>query len=623
MLNRRCSNLNGAGTALVYCHQKRTPLIVVNTRESHIPMKLIAPIAPLFLVLGLLPVAAAEPEGPRAMPVEQDAAQPAPAAADAPELTDVATVPVLSADLIYAVLVGEIAAQRSDQHMAFTHYLHAARLAQDAELAALAARAALASGDAQAGQRAVDLWQELAPESRKARQIAAYVQIEAGDRDAILAALRELIGLTPADEQPYMQAAQLLARIEAPAERLALMQALIGDAPDDAGGQFALANLAAAADDNALARQAAERAIALKPDWIEPRLFIVQLLVSDGKPEDAGAMLDGYLAENPEEQQLQLLRAQLYIDASEYPPALTLFEQILAQQPKQPDVLFTAAVLALEIEALDQARGYLTKLKELGQRADDVAFLFGQVEEGAGNADAALGWYAKVSGPNATDAAVRIARLHAAGGDVSRARDMLQQLRDQMPDETATLYMIEGEMLRDNDALQQAMSVYDQAVQGDPDNPDLRYARAMVAVALDRVDLLESDLRHILALDPEHADALNALGYTLADRTNRFDEAKALIEQALALRPDEPAIKDSMGWVLYRMGDPAAAEPYLRAALDAVFDPEIAAHLGEVLWALDRRDEARAIWDRALKEDPEHEYLLRTLGKHRYSQTPN
>jgi tetratricopeptide (TPR) repeat protein len=619
-------NLNGAGTALVYCHQKRSPLIVVNTRESHTPMKLIAPIAPLFLALGLLPVAAAEPEGPRAMPVEQDAAQPGSAVADpaAPaELTDVATVPVLSADLIYAVLVGEIAAQRSDQHMAFTHYLHAARLAQDAELAALAARAALASGDAQAGQRAVDLWQELAPESRKARQIAAYVQIEAGDRDAILAALRELIGLTPADEQPYMQAAQLLARIEAPAERLALMQALIGDAPDDAGGQFALANLAAAADDNALARQAAERAIALKPDWIEPRLFIVQLLVSHGKPEDAGAMLDGYLAENPEEQQLQLLRAQLYIDASEYPPALTLFEQILTQQPKQPDVLFTAAVLALEIEALDQARGYLTKLKELGQRADDVAFLFGQVEEGAGNADAALGWYAKVSGPNATDAAVRIARLHAAGGDVSRARDMLQQLRDQMPDETATLYMIEGEMLRDNDALQQAMSVYDQAVQGDPDNPDLRYARAMVAVALDRVDLLESDLRHILALDPEHADALNALGYTLADRTNRFDEAKALIEQALALRPDEPAIKDSMGWVLYRMGDPAAAEPYLRAALDAVFDPEIAAHLGEVLWALDRRDEARAIWDRALKEDPEHEYLLRTLGKHRYSQTPN
>jgi len=227
-----------------------------------------------------------------------------------------------------------------------------------------------------------------------------------------------------------------------------------------------------------------------------------------------------------------------------------------------------------------------------------------------------------VDGSNATDAAVRIARLHAAGGDVSRARDMLQQLRDQMPDDAVTLYLIEGEMLREHDAEQQAMAVYDQAVAARPDDPDLRYARAMVAVGLDRVELLESDLRHILAQDPEHADALNALGYTLADRTDRLAEAKELIEQALALKPDEPAIMDSMGWVLYRMGDPQAAEPYLRQALDLVFDPEIAAHLGEVLWALGRKDEARAIWDRALEADPEHEYLLRVLGKHRYSQTP-
>jgi tetratricopeptide (TPR) repeat protein len=200
---------------------------------------------------------------------------------------------------------------------------------------------------------------------------------------------------------------------------------------------------------------------------------------------------------------------------------------------------------------------------------------------------------------------------------------MLQQLRDQMPDDAVTLFLIEGEMLRQHDADQQAMALYDRALAAQPDNPDLRYARAMVAVGLDRVELLESDLRHIIDQDPEHADALNALGYTLADRTDRLAEAKELIERALALKPDEPAIKDSMGWVLYRMGDPAAAEPYLRDALDSVFDPEIAAHLGEVLWALGRRDEARAIWDRALEADPEHEYLLRILGKHRYSQTPN
>jgi tetratricopeptide (TPR) repeat protein len=556
-------------------------------------------------------------------PVEPAAEAASAAAAGAADEAVEASAPALTADLVYSVLVGEVAAQRSDQRMAFTHYLHAARLARDPELAALAARAALALGDADAGQRAVELWQELAPESVKARQLAAYVQIEAGDREAALAALRDLVRLTPEHKEPYMQAAQLLARIEDPRERLSLMQVLVADAPDDADAQFALATLAAAAEDGALAREAAERAAALRPEWNEPRLFMVQLLVAAGDRDAAAALLDGYLSTAGDDRELKLLRAQLHIDAEEYEPALAVFDELLRQEPQQPDVLFTAAVLALEVEQLEQARAHLLRLEQMGQRGDDVAFLLGQLEERSGNRGAALGWYAKVDGPNATDAAVRIARLHAAGGDVSRARDMLQQLRDQLPDELVTLYLIEGEMLRDNGADQQAMAVYDHALGQLPDDVDLRYARAMVAVALDRIDLLELDLRHIIAQDPAHADALNALGYTLADRTDRLQEARGYIEKALALKPEEPAIKDSMGWVLYRMGDPIAAEPYLRDALETVFDPEIAAHLGEVLWALGRRDEARAIWDRALEADPKHEYLLRILGKHRYSQTPN
>lgn len=585
-------------------------------------------IAALWLAASLPLLATAETAAPTAdrpqgdaLPQSESASG---AAADAASPDDADAAPTaLTADLIYSVLVGEVAAQRADQRMSFTHYLHAAKLARDPDLAALAARAALTLDDPDAGRQAVDLWQELEPESIKAHQIAAYVQIEAGDRDATLSALRALIGLTPSDKQPYMQAAQLLARIEDPQERLDLMQALLADAPKDADAQFALANLAAAADDNELARAAARRAAALRPEWTEPRLFLVQLLVTDGDREAAAELLDTYLAEAGEDKELNLLRAQLHIDAEEYAPALAVFDRLLAAEPEQPDVLFTAAVLALEVEALEQARVYLSRLHEIGRREDDVAFLFGQLEEQAGNEDAALGWYARVDGPNATDATVRIARLHAATGDMTRAQDMLQQLRDQMPDDAATLFLIEGEMLRQHDADQQAMALYDRALAAQPDNPDLRYARAMVAVGLDRIELLESDLRHIIDQDPEHADALNALGYTLADRTDRLTEARELIERALALKPDEPAIKDSMGWVLYRMGDPAAAEPYLRDALDLVFDPEIAAHLGEVLWALGRRDEARAIWDRALEADPEHEYLLRILGKHRYSQTPN
>ncbi|MGB5733385.1 MAG: tetratricopeptide repeat protein, partial [Thiohalocapsa sp.] len=189
------------------------------------------------------------------------------------------------------------------------------------------------------------------------------------------------------------------------------------------------------------------------------------------------------------------------------------------------------------------------------------------------------------------------------------------------PADVTTFYLIEGELLRERDLEQQAIAVYSAALDQAPDNPDLLYARAMLAVGMDRVDLLEQDLRRILTADPDHVDALNALGYTLADRTDRFSEAQSLIERALQLRPDEPAILDSMGWVLYRMGNAKDAEPYLRQALEGVFDAEIAAHLGEVLWVLDKQDEARDVWERALAEDPKHEYLLRTMGRHRISQS--
>ena len=527
----------------------------------------------------------------------------------------------LTADMVYAVLVGEVAVQREDHRMAFTHYLHAARLSRDPAMAELAARAALSLGDPQAAVRATTLWAELDPESSRARQIGAYAQIDAGDRAAALAELVDLIRLAPDRGQGYMQAAQMLSRVPEPAERLAMMRELVAEDVDNAEAHYALAMLAAGADDMQAAREHAERAAALRPGWNDPRVFLVRLLVSDERRDEAIAVLDGFLTAEPNDLELQLLRAQLHIDAEEYDAALALFDDILARGPGQPDVLFTAAVLALEIESVDKAREYLTQLRATGARANDSAFLLGQTEELAGNKSLAMDWYAKVNGENATNARVRIAGIHADRGEVPRAREILQQLRDQFPADDTTLYLIEGELLRERDLEQQAIDVYTDGLSATPDNPDLLYARAMLAVGMDRIELLEQDLRRILISDPDHVDALNALGYTLADRTDRFDEAQSLITRALQLRPDEPAILDSMGWVLYRMGNPQDAEPYLRKALEGVFDAEIAAHLGEVLWVLDKQDEAREVWERALAEDPKHEYLLRTMGRHRITQS--
>ena len=159
------------------------------------------------------------------------------------------------------------------------------------------------------------------------------------------------------------------------------------------------------------------------------------------------------------------------------------------------------------------------------------------------------------------------------------------------------------------------MAVLDAALGSYPEQADLLYARAMVAERIDRLDLLERDLRAIIARDPNHAEALNALGYTLADRTDRHREALELVERALALEPDEHHIVDSMGWVLYRLGRHEEAAEHLRRSYEGEPDPVVAAHLGEVLWTLGRQEEAREIWESALEDAPDNEVLLETIER--------
>lgn len=531
----------------------------------------------------------------------------------------------LSAELVYDALVAEVALQRGDFETAVIHFLRAARLALDPGLAERAVRTALTSGQSAPAREALDYWIGLEPESAKAHQLSAFLALEAEDRALALASLRRVIALAETPGQGYRQAAQLLGRLEKAEDRLAVMRELVdlGDAGDDPDAIFALATLAAAAGDQQAATDLARQAAALRPSWTGPQLFLVRLLVRGERADEAQAMLDQFIEQSPDDRDLKLLKAQLLMDGDQPEQALRVFQEMLEQSPERVDVLFAAAALALDVEQPDTARDYLERLQALGERPNDVAFLLGQAEELAGHTEAALAAYEQVEGQNRTSAQVRIANLHAEAGDMSRAREVLQQMRDQYPDQASTLSLIEGELLREQGFDQQAFDVYSRALDDDPDNMDLLYARAMTAVGMDKVALLERDLRRVLTLDPDHVDALNALGYTLADRTDRYDAARAFIERALELRPDDPAILDSMGWVLYRQGQSDQAEGYLRRALDQVFDAEIAAHLGEVLWSLGRRDEAREVWTRALEEDPDHKYLLRVLSRFRFSRSDN
>lgn len=524
----------------------------------------------------------------------------------------------LDAEQIYAILVAEIAARQGDQRMAFEHYLQAADLTGDPRIAELAVRAAINAEDDAATEIGVRRWLELDPTSSGAHQIGAFTRIKAGDREGALIHLMRLVQLSGDDpETGFAQVTAIVSRTPDAAARVSLMEALVGEFSESAHAHQALAMVAAGAGQGVIAEAAARRASALRPDWSKPRLFLVTLMLSEDKRDEARSLLEQYLDLTPDDQALRMLYGQFLVEEEEFSSARDVFERLLRNRPKEPDVLFALGILSLQLEDSDGARIYFTRLHETGQRRDDAAFYLGQSEERAGNSAAALEWYGQVEGANASDAQIRIALLQAQSGELKRAREILQRLRDQTPANAVVIYLVESEILESVGRGEDSLAALDTALAAFPDEVSLLYARALTAVRLDRIALAERDLRQIIETDPQHADALNALGYTLADRTDRLQEARGYIERAYALKPDEPAILDSMGWLYFRLGELELALDYLQRALALMNDGEVAAHLGEVLWALGRREEAWRVWDAALQDFPDHVYLNEAITRHR------
>jgi tetratricopeptide (TPR) repeat protein len=227
-----------------------------------------------------------------------------------------------------------------------------------------------------------------------------------------------------------------------------------------------------------------------------------------------------------------------------------------------------------------------------------------------------LKWYGAVQpGEQYMSAQSRYAGVLAKQGRLTEARKHLQQVDATNPEQRVRLTQAEAQLLRDANAHKEAFELLGGALQKMPENPDLLYDYAMAAEKMDRIDLLEENLRKLIKIRPDHAHAYNALGFTLADRNVRLTEAHELLTRALKLAPDDAFIMDSMGWVLYRMGRNSEALGHLQRAYKLRPDAEIAAHLGEVLWAEGQQDEARKVWSGALKEHGENEALQKTVKR--------
>jgi tetratricopeptide (TPR) repeat protein len=580
-----------------------------------------ARILALAAAAGLLAACAGQPArtGPSHAPDAESAATKPAAAGEHQADGREADLPKqdLTGETMYEFLLAEIAGQRGNAALAAQAYADLARKTRDPRVAERATQIALEARMPEAAVESAKVWADAAPESTRALGAAASLLVNANRVDEAQPYLKRILAASGENRgDGFMQLNRLLGNNPDKGASLKAIQSLAAPYPDLAQARFAVAAAAANAGQDELALKEIREASRLKPDWELAALYEAQLLQKTSNAA-ASERLAQYLKQYPKSREARLAYARTLVADKKYPEARGEFERLVKDYPDNTDVVFSIAVLSMQLEDWTTADANLRRLLDLGYRdRNTVRFYLGQVSEEQKLFPDALKWYSEVTrGEQFMPAQIRSAQVISKQGDLEGARKYLQQVNAQSNEQRVQLILAEAQLLRDAKREKEAFGVVDEALTKLPNNPELLYDHAMLAEKIDRVDVLESSLRKLILIKPDHAHAYNALGYTLADRNQRLDEAQELIDKALKLSPDDAFIMDSMGWVLYRKGKTEDGLKYLQHAYSIRPDAEIAAHLGEVLWALGRRDEARKVWDEALKKTPDSEILIKTVDR--------
>ena len=526
---------------------------------------------------------------------------PGPTAADDPE-----------AVILFSLLAAEMAAQSGDYAQASRYYLEAARLSDDVEVAERATRLALFARNHPRALGAAERWLALVPESLEAMQLTAVLMVGEGrERDAS-ALLQRIVGQIGSDEG-YRVVVSLLLQSEDRDAALRTLGMLVDADQDEPAAWQAHAELALRSDELHRARNVAQAGVDRFPDAVPLRMILARALTELEDPDAAIATLAAAIEAHPERRDVRLAYARALVDTEDFERVRPEFDRLLALAPDDADLLLTIALLSLEAGRFSLAEDYLERLLASGRRIHDANYYLGRLHEQAGDLEAARRFYRAVdAGQHSDDADLRLARLAADLDGLEASRELFARLQDD-PDEGIALraYVGEANLLRERGELDAALERLARGLIQFPRSEQLLYLRGLVHERAGDIPAAEADFRAILEMDPENVSALNALGYTLADRTDRYEEAYDLILRAYEQRPDDAAIVDSYGWVLYRLGRLDEAVVQLERAYGLMPDGEIASNLAVVLWELGRREESRAIIDEALQLDPDHERLLR------------
>ncbi|CAB3646248.1 tetratricopeptide repeat protein [Achromobacter spanius] len=528
----------------------------------------------------------------------------------------------LTGDIFYRVLASEIAAQRGMYGTAATTMVGLARDTGDPRLARRGLEFQLAGGNLPGALEAARVWARLSPNDVEASSTELALAAANGQTKGLAQALRNRIDASRDKPAAIGQALAVLSRLNDRRLALRILDESLSDSVRKLpAAHLALADVASAAGDYERAAQESRAALAADPKS-EPAAQRVLEYGFKVDPQRAQADARAYINRNPGARKVRLMLAGQLADSGDYNGALAELQAMSRRSPEDFDLLFMQAQLAYKAGQLPQAKNLLQQYLDVqhqrqratvpgatdaGAAAADAHVLLSRIAEDQGNYDEAINELGRIDDPTLRySVRMRQAALRAKSGRVDDALAMIDAAGPQDEEERTLGVLTKAQILRDADRVPQAISTLEAADEALPDTVEIKYELAMLYERQNRLDDLERKLRQVIALDPDHAHAYNALGYTLADHNKRLPEALDLITQALELSPNDPFILDSMGWVKYRMGESESAAEYLRRAYSVRPEADIAAHLAEVLWSQGKRDQATELLRAALMKDPKN-----------------
>jgi len=510
------------------------------------------------------------------------------------------------AHLVYLLMLAEIAAQKSQLSLSVAAYLKATTLSDDPKVAERSTRVASFARDYKSAMLSAERWAKLQPGKLDVQHSLIILYLRNNQIEKAMVSVDKVIELT--QKRKVQGFAHLVALLSNEARKkavLELMDRVVIKYKTNPQAWFAYARLALQFKKDDKALETVRQAIRLNPDFEVAQSLLARILMVQGKTDHALATMEKLVKAHPESIAHRSSYARLLALAKRYDRALKQFKIVLKKQPANNDIVYAIALLTLEQGKLKESEKSFKKLLSRKKRVFESYYYLGGIAEKRKQYKQAIRWYKKVRhGKNRLTANIRVAQLMAKQGKIKQARTYLQSLDRRDKTRDVRLYAVEIDMLSNEGKYDSAMQVANKALKKYIDDPDLLYARSLLAEKADNLVQAEMDLKKIIKSEPNNIHALNALGYTLADRTNRYQEAYKYIQKAYQLSPEEPAVLDSMGWVLYRMGKWPEAIKHLRKALSLLPDDEIAAHLGEVLWVSGKQSEAREVWKKALKTVP-------------------